>query len=294
MSSIQSYVLRFMVKRIMDWDKPLSEIRENLEKMSGKLKIPKGLSMDLDTAKKIKSEIYIPDGSISGKYLFYLHGGGFSLGMINVNRNFIMHLAKKTGIRTLVVDYRLAPEFPYPAALIDALNAYRWLIENGIQSRDIVFVGDSAGAGLCLSLLAFLRDKKISFPAAAVCLTPLTDMKGTGHSLKNLAKVDPYKMKDPLSIANYYFENENPENPLISPIYADLKGYPPILIQAAGFDVFLDDSIRFAEKAKTAKVDISIEVWDKMWHVFHMSYNLLPEAKEAVNRVCDYILDKLL
>ncbi len=208
--------------------------------------------------------IAAPNAGAERPRIYYLHGGGYVIGSINTHRALIARLSAASGARAFAINYRLAPEHPFPAAVEDAVSAYRWLLEQGVDPATIVIAGDSAGGGLTVATLVALRDAGVPLPAAAVCLSPWTDMEGIGESAKTRKAADP--MIDPeggLAQAQLYLGGADPRTPLAAPLYADLRGLPPMLIHVGDAEVLLDDSTRLAERAKAAGVDVTLEVWDR-------------------------------
>ena len=222
--------------------------------------------------------------------LLYLHGGGFTLGWTNIHRKMVAHLCLAAHCRAFAVDYRLAPEHPFPAPLDDCLSAYRWLLKQGTNPGDIIIAGDSAGGNLTLASLLSLRDSGEPLPAAAVCLSPVTDLERTGDSF--WTKKDPtLKAEFVVTTARHYAGNHDLRCPLLSPLYGDLHGLPPLLIHVGSDEILLSDAERLAEKARTAGVDMRLGVWPAMWHVWHFFTPFLPEAREAIAGVADFIRD---
>jgi monoterpene epsilon-lactone hydrolase len=225
--------------------------------------------------------------------ILYLHGGAYALGSINTHRELVSRLARAVNVRGLALDYRLAPEHPFPAALEDATAGYRWLLAQGYDPSQIIFGGDSAGGGLALATLVALRDAGKPLPAGAVCISPWTDLAHTGASIQSKAAVDP--MLTPESSMRYartYAGEHELTSPLISPLYADLKGLPPLLIQVGSDEILLDDATRCAVHAREAGVDVTLEVWSGMFHVFQMA-SFLPETKKAVEHIAEFVLQNL-
>lgn len=225
--------------------------------------------------------------------MLYLHGGGYALGNVNTHRELVARLARATRLRGLALDYRLAPEHPFPAALEDSTKAYHWLLEQGFDPSQLFIAGDSAGGGLTLATLVNLREAGESLPAGAVCLSPWTDLALTGSSMKTKAKADP--MLDPESIkqyVRYYAGKDAAAHPLISPLYADFKDLPPLLIQVGEDEILLDDAVRCAEKARQAGVEVTLEVWEEMFHVFQIM-PFLSEAKQAVKQIAAFVEQNL-
>ena len=224
----------------------------------------------------------------------YLHGGGYVIGSPLSHRHLVAALSEETGIRGLLVDYRLAPEHPFPAAVEDALAVYSALLKDGYSPDQIVVGGDSAGGGLAISLLLAVRDAKLPQPAAGICLSPWTDLTGSAESLETNAAVDPTVTKEFLQFfANHYLGEEQANNIFASPIFANLDGLPPLLIQVGSVEVLLDDSTGIAKRAKEADVPVTLEVWEQMIHVWHRYYPILQEGREANARIGEYVRDIL-
>ncbi len=222
--------------------------------------------------------------------IYYLHGGGYTLGSINTHREMISRLSRAAGARVLAIDYRLAPENPFPAAVEDSTAAYRWLFSTGVDPDRLVIAGDSAGGGLTVATLVALRDAGEPLPAAAVCLSPLVDMEGLGESMTTRAEADPMIQREPLlQHAKAYLGDVHPHTPLAAPLYADLRGLPPLLIQVGTAETLLDDATRLAERAKSAGVDVALEVWDDMIHVWQFFAGMLPEGQQAIDRIGEFI-----
>ncbi len=233
-------------------------------------------------------------GSSKKTTILYLHGGGYSGGSISSHRSMVVEIAKVAQAKALLIAYRLAPEHCYPAPVEDALTAYQWLLSNGIQPEDIVIAGDSAGGGLTLALLIALRDNAFHMPACAVCLSPWTDLTGSGESLVTCAGkdifIDPSAIKPAAAV---YLGGADPRSPLASPLFADLHGLPPVLIQVGSDEVLLSDSTSFAERAQAAGVEVTLEVWKNMQHVWQFAARYLPEARQAIGGIGEFIAEKL-
>lgn len=229
--------------------------------------------------------------------LLYLHGGGYFQGSPVTHRRLVAALCVAGGVQSLNVNYRLAPENPFPAAVEDALAAYRWLISplGGDEDPERVIVaGDSAGGGLSAALLVALRDAGDPLPAGAHLISPWTDLAGTGESMVTRAEADPFidPAQSPNAAARYVGAADL-TNPLVSPLYADLTGLPPLLIHVGDAEVLLDDSTRLAEKAIIAGVPIELQIWDGSFHVFQMLVGMLPEADEAIAQAGAWMAKRL-
>ena len=222
--------------------------------------------------------------------VLYLHGGGYSIGSVNTHADLVSRIARASGARAFSLNYRLAPENPFPAAVDDSTTAYRWLLKQGVRPETIVIAGDSAGGGLTAATLLALKKSGDPLPGAAVLLSPWTDLDATGQSMKTRADKDPMIVVDPLKgMAKLYADKAELTDPLVSPLYGDYNGLPPILIQVGDCEVLLDDSTRYAERAKAAGVDVTLEVWDEMIHVFQIFAPTLPEGQQAIDKIGEWV-----
>jgi len=220
--------------------------------------------------------------------ILYLHGGAWVLGWYNNHRVLAAHIGRASGSRVLAVDYRLAPEYPFPAPLHDCLAVYKRLLNDGIDPNQIVIAGDSAGANLTLAVLLTLRDAGQTLPAAAVCISPMTDLACTGRTF-NTNKDALLTAEFALSMSRHYIGTQDACLPLISPHYGDMTGLPPLLIQAGEDEILLSDAERLADNARHAGVNVTLTVWPHMWHVFHILAPYLPEAKQAIDEIGSFI-----
>ena len=265
-------------------------MRENMERMTGVMALPADLTTEPVTAGGVPAEWVAAPGAAADRVVLYLHGGAYVLGSVNTHRDLAGRISRAAGARVLNVDYRLAPEHPHPAAVDDATAAYRWLLEADYAAGNLAVAGDSAGGGLTVATLVALRDGKPPLPAAGVCLSPWVDLEGTGESMTTRAAVDPMVQKDPLvRMAKLYLDGQHPRTPLASPLYADLVGLPPLYIQVGTAETLLDDSTRLAERARKAGVDVTLELWDDMIHVFQAFAMILPEGQQAVDKIGHYL-----
>jgi acetyl esterase/lipase len=231
-----------------------------------------------------------PPDADAERVLLYLHGGGYILGSLKSRRDLVARLSSAARVRSLLIDYRLAPEHVFPAAIDDALTAYCWLLAKGTKPEHIVLGGDSAGGGLTLALLQTLRDKNVPMPVGAVLLSPWTDLVGTVESRTTREATDPiFSGKTINALSSFYAGTEDAHNPLISPINADLHGFPPLLIDVGSDEVLLDDSLQVAEHARAADVPVELTVWDDMWHVFQQYSYVLPEGQRSLENMGRFI-----
>lgn len=227
--------------------------------------------------------------------LIHLHGGGFVMGSCKTHRHLASYLSKVTGIRVLLIDYRLAPEYPFPSGLGDIVRVYRYLIDSDYQPSQIVMSGDSAGGGLVVSTMLSLRENNIPLPKANILISPWLDLTVSGESIQSRAELDPQLTEEDLRYtATQYTVDKQLANPLVSPVYADLSHLPPTLIQVGDHELLLSDSVTFAEKAKTDGVAVTLDIWDEMWHVWHSSAPDLPEANEALEQIGEYVRTRLI
>ncbi|TEB05987.1 Monoterpene epsilon-lactone hydrolase [Pelotomaculum schinkii] len=227
----------------------------------------------------------VPEGG--KQVILYFHGGGLYCGDCATYRNLAAFISRASGVRVLLVEYRLAPEHKYPAANDDCLAAYRWLLENGIPAKDIIIGGDSAGGALTVMTLLSLRDAGAPLPAAAFMFSPWTDLVNfDGESYTSRAELDPVThLKGSQMAASFYIDHLTVKPPILSPINQDLSGLPALFIQVGDHEALLSDSTRLAERAKKDGVDVTLEIWDNMWHVFQSLAAVLSEAKQAIDNV---------
>lgn len=228
----------------------------------------------------------------SGKVVLQLHGGGYIGKMRNAYRAFAgLYSEVGKGIRVLTIDYRVAPENPYPAALEDAFAAYDWLLNNGYCSDRIILAGDSAGGGLSMALCHYLRDHDYELPCGIIAMSPWTDLTSSGESYDTNYEKDPLfgNTRDSLIYNRDYVGNANGRDPYISPLFGDFTDFPPMLIQVGSYEMLLSDSTAAAAKAKEAGVKVRLSIYEGMFHVFQMSMLLMPESKRAWAEVGKFI-----
>jgi epsilon-lactone hydrolase len=244
----------------------------------------------LVSAGGVYGEWIVPADAPGDKAILYFHGGGFRLGSVASHRDLIARIAAAGGCRVLAINYRLAPEHRFPAALDDALTAYGWLRKQGFAAEDIALAGDSAGGNLVLTTMLSLRERGEPLPAAGVLMSPWTDLAATGESYQTRAAADPIHQRSMiLALAKGYLgETGDARDPLVSPLYADLSRLPALLIQGGDRETVRDDATMLAEKAEAAGVDVELQVWDGMIHVFQM-FPEIPQAQEAVASIAAFL-----
>jgi acetyl esterase/lipase len=280
-----------MVKALME--KPattVAEMRANFANAMADFRVAADVTSTPVEAGGVRAEWIVAPGAVQERVVLYLHGGGYVVCSVATHRDLMARLSRAAGARALGVEYRLAPEHPFPAAVEDATAAYRWLVASGVQPARIAIAGDSAGGGLTVATLVALRDAGDPLPAAAVCLSPWVDLEGIGDSMTTKAAVDPFVRNDMIQfLAQQYLGDRNPRTPLAAPLYANLHGLPPLLIQVGTAETLLDDSTRLAERAKAAGVQVTLDVWDDMIHVWQLFAPVLPEGQQAIERLGAFI-----
>lgn len=291
-------ILRLYVKprmgRMKFHGKSLAAARKRIEGLTKRLPMPPFAGVDPVTADSVPGEWVLGknrDGSIAdtGNVVLYLHGGGFVACSPRTHRTITTRLAKYAGCRVLAPDYRLAPEHPFPAALEDAMTAYRWLLKQNYSPARIVIGGDSAGGNLALATLLTIRKEKLPMPAAAVCISPWVNMsRPEGHAWKN-RKADPMLPGNRMAeIARVVLAGEDPYNPVASPVLADLKGLPPLCIHVGTTEILFDDVKQLADNALRDGVDVTFRVFEDTPHVIHAFAPNVPEGRKALNEVIGF------
>lgn len=224
--------------------------------------------------------------SDANKVILYLHGGAYEYGSANTHRALAARISEAAGVKVLLPEYRLAPEHPFPAAIEDGVQVFRWLLSQGFQPADIIFAGDSAGAGLSVATALVLRDQSEPLPAAIICLSPWVDLTSSGDSYVKNQQEDPYLTVGAVKRAARLYAGEEPlDHPLISPAFADLTGLPPMLIQSGGHEILQSDAQKLAAQARLGGVEVTLQTWVGMWHVWQISGKFLPEARKAISHI---------
>ena len=284
-------VIELIKSRPMNPNASIEARRAGMEKISER--VASDISCTPVDVGGIRGEWVSAPGADPNRAILYLHGGGYVTGSIVTHRAMVARMSRASGARVLIIDYRLAPEHPFPAAVQDATAAYKWMLAQGLKPAHIAIAGDSAGGGLTIAALLALRDAHQPMPACAVAISPWTDLEGTGASVKTRAAKDPMVSGGNLTdSAKAYYAHHDPKHPLISQIHADFHGLPPLLIQVGDAEILLDDSTRVAERAKAHGVKVDLEVWDEMVHVWHVFAKILPEGQQAIDKMGGYVREQ--
>jgi len=266
--------------------------RGAMEAMLAGLPLPEKVTVNAVRVGELDADWVTMPNSANGRVVLYLHGGGYVMGSRSTHRELAARIARDAAARVLLLEYRLAPEHPFPAAVDDATAAYRWLRKQGIAASSIAIAGDSAGGGLTLATLLALRDAGDALPACAVCLSPWTDLEGTGASAQPGGADDPMVTVAALRDMGRTYAGDALRNPLAAPLYGSFKGLPPLLVQVGTREILLDDSTRVADKARAAGVTVRLEIEEGAPHVWQAMPHV-PEAIEAVKRIGAFVRERI-
>ena len=266
------------------------ESRARFEKMGGFLGgAPDARCEKVDVDGVPAEWVSAPDADPSRAVLF-LHGGGYAIGSINTHRRLAFDVSTAAGARVLLLDYRLAPEHPFPAAVDDAATAWRWLLKQDLAADKLAIAGDSAGGGLTIATLVNLRDQRLGLPACAVAISPWVDLEGVGASMTARSAQDPMVQKAGLGwMADMYLAGKDARTPLAAPLHADLNGLPPVLVQVGTAETLLDDATRIAERLHSAGGEVKLSVWPNMLHVFPLFAPILSEGLDGCREIGQFI-----
>lgn len=261
----------------------LAERRQRLDGLCAQYPMPADVHVEPVDAGGVAAEWTATPGAEPARVLLFLHGGGYISGSIASHRHMIAQAGREAGARTLALGYRLAPEHPFPAALEDAIAGYRWLLSQGFAPERIVVAGESAGGGLAIAALVSLRDAGAPLPACIWCSSPWVDLEMSGGSMSAKAAVDPLIQKPYLTeLASLYLDGADPRTPMASPIHADLRGLPPLLIQVGSAETLLDDAVRLAGAAGAADMRVTLQVWPDMIHAWHLFYPQVDAGRRSL------------
>jgi monoterpene epsilon-lactone hydrolase len=298
MASIQSNLAKYFIRQLrqqsLHYINDVKALRIEQDKAFSKIRPPKNVQFKTIKIGQIGAEWVIPSASdhkFPNRVILYLHGGGYAVGSPFGYRGLVGKLVAETGISAINVDYRLAPEHPFPAGLQDAIQVYCWLLEEkGYNPEQVIFMGDSAGGGLTLSTLLKIKDIGLPQPLTAVVMSPWTDMSLSGDSIETHQDKDPLLLVEHARVwAQWYHAEVSPTNPFVSPLFGDYRGVAPIYIQVGTDEILLSDSLRMIEVAKTQNAPITVDIWENMMHVWHFGWPYVPEARQAIQKITKYI-----
>lgn len=274
---------------------PLDEWRELIEEWAQATAEPGGVDYLEVDAGGVRAMWLVPKAAAEDRVVLGLHGGGFVVGSMYTHRKLFGHIAKAIGARALVPDYRRPPEHTHPAPLEDSLAAYRWLLDQGIEASHIVFAGDSAGGGLVVTTMLLARERGLPLPAGGMLLSPWLDHRHTGGSWDENEDKDVLLSREfsQRLTAMLLGDSGDPQDPLVSPLYADLAGLPPLYIQASRDEGIVDDGRRFADRAREAAIEVRIDLFGGQQHTFQIGAGRSPEADEAIRRLAKWARPKL-
>lgn len=268
----------------------LAQRRAGAEHQGDLTSEPTDVAYELVQIEDVPAQWVIPTGADPDRVLIYFHAGGYGYCSMNSHRKLIGHIAKAAKCRAVNVDYSLAPENPHPAAVNDASTVYRWLLAQGFAAPNVAVVGDSAGGGLALALAIKSRDDGLPVPGAAALMSPWVDLALTGPNAARLAQTDLIQDEaGSRECARVFLAGQDPTDPLASPLYADLRGLSPIYLQVGDAEITYDDSVRLAEKARAAGVEVRLDVYEQMQHDFQMFAGTMPEADDAIRRLGEFL-----
>jgi len=288
------YLIAWVYLRIFS---PIHTIAQQKSTLSSSaMPLPPGVTLEKVDAGGVPAERIVAPGAGSRRWIFYTHGGGWAQGITDSHRSFVAYLSQALGASGLLPDYRLTPEHPFPAGLNDCVTAYRWLLSQGVAASQIAIAGESAGGNLALATTLSVRDSGDALPAVLVAISPATDMAMTGETFQTKAFVDPVLGAGLPQDAYALYTNHgatDPRNPLVSPLYADVHGMPPTLLQVGTQEVLLSDSTRMAERLKAAGVETKLEVWPGMFHAFAAGSDFIPEGRLAMKHSVKFMRQHL-
>lgn len=283
-----------LTREVFDMNSSINAFRELCEKGAARYaKIPEGVTVKAQTIEGINAEWLIPENAPQEKLILYVHGGGYVAGSCSDHRGFVSKFAKNTGFTNLIYDYRLAPEHPFPAALDDSVKMYRWALSAGYKPGNILIAGESAGGGLCLALLLAIKEQQLPMPAAAVAISPWTDLTCSSDSYRTRNKRSLAPLNSWTVFSTHYRGSHQADLPLISPLFGDLGGLPPVFINSGADDELFEDGEKFCQKAKAAGVDVLFRKGEGMVHCYPLLAPMFPEATEAMNEMVSFIKQQL-
>lgn len=261
----------------------IAQMRIDADERSKVFGLPADVTVQPVNANGVKAEWTSTPDADPSSVILYLHGGGYVLCSLESHRHLVAEVGRAAGTRTLAIDYRLAPEHPFPAPVEDTVAAYRFLLDSGLRPERIALAGDSAGGGLVVGSMLAIREAGLPLPGCGWCISPWVDMEALGKSFVDRAATDPTVQKETiLTMANWYLGGADPRHPHVAPIYGDLRGLPPLLIQVGAVETLLDDSIALARTAGMADVPVELQIWPEMIHIWHIFFPMLSAGRRAV------------
>ena len=290
-AGLVSFLMRHTVKKKMaGFDDP-EEVRKQAGLPGGR--IPDGVSVETVTAGGVPAE-WVVGSPTDEAVMLYLHGGGYVFGGLDSHRDIACRLAAQAGVKVLLLDYRLAPEYRFPAAVDDATAAYSWLLDEGVNPAQLVIAGDSAGGGLATALMVNLKTLGLPQPKAAVLISPWVDLAMTGESLQANARADAMLSPEAIEkFASLYLGDSDPRSPLASPIFADLSGLPPAYVMVGDTEVLMSDAQTLVKRISEADGQVELTIWPKMPHVFPIMSAIIPEGRQAIEDISTFVRAQL-
>jgi epsilon-lactone hydrolase len=280
-------IREIIAKRVRSDD--IGQRRRDIDARGLQNKLAADVKVEAVSANGVKAEWSSTPDADASKVVLYLHGGGYVIGSLDSHRHMVVEIGRAARARSLAIDYRLAPEHPFPGAVDDSLSAYRFLLANGVQPSAITIAGDSAGGGLVVAAMIAIRDSGLAQPACGWAISPWVDMEAIGESMESKATTDPTVQKAGIvDMAKLYLHGADPRSPLAAPIYADLHGLAPLLIQVGAAETLLDDAIRLAQVAGAADVAVDLQIWPEMIHVWHTYHTELGAGRRAITAGGDF------
>lgn len=264
---------------------PLSQQRKAIDALVRPTDHVRETTFEHVDANGVPAEWFRRDDTDTSRAIYYLHGGGYSIGSIHSHRDFLARLCRASGVSVFAIDYRLAPEHPFPAQLDDSLAAYRWLCEHGVAPEHVVIGGESAGGGLTLSTLVSLKDAGEPLPAAAFCISPWVDLEASSPSIESNAVYDYVQKRELITYARRFVQPRDMRNPLAAPLYAELAGLPPLLLLAGGAETLLDDSVRLARRAREQGVEVQLDIWPDHIHAWPLFAGAFADSRKAIEEI---------
>lgn len=284
-------IARNYFKTYLDFDATIPELRLQANKMYATLPVADDIKYETVAVGDIKGEWTISPEARDTHVLYYIHGGAFLFGSPETHRGEISELGRAGKMKTFAVDYRLAPEQPFPQPLEDIFDGYLWLLEQGYDPKNIIIAGDSAGGNATINLMLFARDRKVPMPAGGIAISPWIDLGQSGETYSTREGIDPIvSLVGIQTQAAAYLGGADPKLPLASPIYADVHGLPPMYVIVGEAEVMLSESLTFARNAVMAGVHLRLEVWPKMIHNFPLWHSTLPEGKDAIKKAGEFMI----